>query len=404
MARNNSIQTLPKTACTGCMLCGDACPQNSIEYKCDEEGFFYPHLCEDKCLDCGICRQKCPAINVNQHPAPDSIFSGYASDVSVNESGSSGGVFWLLATSFLNVGGIVYGAAFDEKLQLKHQRVDCIGNLRQLCKSKYMQSDVSGIYRKVKEDLLQDKSVLFVGTPCQCQALNNFVGDKLVGKLLIVDFVCHGVPSQKLFDENLKWNERKYGKIKSIEFRYKGKKVLHPQTLKMVYEKNGMEKSVLRMHYQDPFYFGFQKHITLRPSCYHCKWAKPERCSDITLADFWGIEKANAGLDSKNGVSCVLANTAKGREFFNSIKMQLAGITEQPLSFAIENNSCLSSPTVVPPYRAQFFEDWKRMGYDSVVNKYLTPNRKWIFDLYYAIPTPLRKFIRKLMNSRIKYE
>ena len=276
--------------------------------------------------------------------------------------------------------------------------------LRSLCKSKYLQSDCTGVYSMVKDDLQAGLSVLFAGTPCQVQALRNFLAGKNDDKLLVVDFVCHGVPNQKLFDENQIWNGKRYGKVKSIEFRYKDKKVLHPQTLKIVYEKDGKEKSILRMHYQDPFYFGFQKHITLRPSCYRCQWAKPERCSDITLADFWGIEKANLGLDSKTGVSCLLLNTSKGISAFSQIQSQLTGVNALPIDFAVTNNGCLGNATQMPKSRDEFFEDWQRQGYDVVVNKYLVPKRKWIFDLYYGIPKPIRKIVRKLMDNRMKYE
>ncbi|MBR8724383.1 Ferredoxin-type protein NapF [Bacteroides pyogenes] len=385
-------------------MCGDVCPKKSILFSEDSEGFFYPIVDESTCVDCGLCSQKCPALSVNLHEKPVMTSSAFASDASSKDSGSSGGVFLLLAIQILQNGGIVYGAAFDEQLKLKHHRVDSLDALRPLCKSKYLQSDCSGIYLQVKEYLKAGKQVMFVGTPCQCQALQNSVGTKLSDNLLLVDFVCHGVPNQNLFDDNLAWNTQRFGKVKSIEFRYKGKNVQHPQTLKMVYEKNGKEKSILRMHYQDPFYFGFQKHITLRPSCYQCQWAKPKRCSDITLADFWGIEKANIGLDSKAGVSCLLLNTQKGQEFFLKIREKLSGVNELPIDFAVENNSCLGGPTLMPKSREMFFAEYKAEGYAAVVDKYLVSKRKWVFDLYYAIPKPIRKIVRKLMEHRMKYE
>lgn len=174
------------------------------------------------------------------------------------DTGSSGGVFSLLASCVIKDGGVVYGAAFNDRLKLEHRRIVEIEDLRPLCKSKYLQSDCSGIYSNVKKDLLAGSLVLFVGTPCQCQALQNYVGDNLRKNLLVVDFVCHGVPNQKLFDENLKWNDKKFGKVSSVEFRYKGSEVQHPQTLKLVYERKGKDKAILRMHYQDPFILAFK--------------------------------------------------------------------------------------------------------------------------------------------------
>ena len=385
-------------------MCGDVCPQGCIKFIEDEEGFFYPQIDEISCVDCGLCAKRCPAINFSYNKRVNDAIAGYAKEKSVKETGSSGGVFFLLASYIIKSGGVVYGAAFDEKFILKHYRVDEVKNILSLCKSKYIQSDCEKIYLKVKEDLDAEKNVIFVGTPCQCQALKNFIGKSKCDKLILVDFICHGVSCQKLFNENLEWNKKKFGKIKSIEFRHKGEKVKHPHTLRLVYEKKGKEKSLLRLHYQDPYYFGFQKHITLRPSCYSCSWAKPERCSDITLADFWGIEKANIGLDSKKGVSCILLNSEKGKIVFSSIKDMLEGVNEISIDFAMNNNHCLTQATSQPIERDSFFIDWKKYGYDVVASKYMKPKRKWIYDLYYAIPTPVRKFVRKLMENRMKYE
>lgn len=404
MIKSKSIQTLVKDACTGCKLCGDVCPKDCISFSEDLEGFLYPVVSCDSCIECGLCSRVCPALNVSQNHKTDIVLSAFASDVSVKESGSSGGLFFLLASSVLRNGGVVYGAAFDEHLTLKHQRVDNIRDLRLLCKSKYLQSNCEGAYNKIKTDLSAGHTVVFAGTPCQCQALRNFIDEKKSKNLLLIDFVCHGVPNQKLFDENLEWTAKKYGRVRGVEFRYKGKNVKHPQTLRMTYEINGKEKSMLRMHYQDPYYFGFQKHLTLRPSCYQCQWAKPERCSDITLADFWGIEKTGFGLNSKDGVSCVLLNTEKGSVFFSHIKAEIGGVNEFAIEFAVANNECLGSPTKKPTNREKFFNDWRNMGYDAVVNEYLIPKHKWVFDLYYFIPTPIRKIIRKIMENRMRYE
>lgn len=404
MVKRNSIETLPKSSCTGCKMCGDVCPKHCISFAEDREGFYYPVVSEDLCIDCGACRKKCPALNASLNESVKTCLSAYAKGKCVRDLGSSGGVFSLLATFVFNDGGVVYGAAFDSHLKLRHRRTDKIEELKPLCKSKYLQSDCMGIYTKVREDLDAGRQVLFAGTPCQVQALRNYLSGRYDDRLLLVDFVCHGVPNQKLFDENLRWNGKRYGLVKSLEFRYKDKKVLHPHTLKMVYEKDGKEKSKLRMHYQDPFYFGFQKHITLRPSCYHCQWAKPERCSDITLADFWGVEKAKLGLDSKKGVSCLLLNTPRGQTMFTQIQRHLEGINTLPMAFAVANNGCLGHATRMPKNRGDFFNDWLQDGYDAVVDKYLISKRKWMFDLYYGIPKPIRKIVRKLMDSRMKYE
>lgn len=294
-------------------------------------------------------------------------------------------------------------AAFDENIKLIHKKADTINELPSLLKSKYVQSDLTGVYAQIKKDICNGILTLFCGTPCQVNALKNYIGGD-IANLITVDFICHGVPSQNLFDKSIRWYEEKHkGKIEWFQFRYKGIGVKHPQSfaVRMI----GEGKNRVGLHYEFPYYFGFQKYITLRPACYHCKWACSERSGDITLGDYWGIEKYIPKLDAKDGVSMILCNSFKGQELLDTIRTENIVTTHTlTLENAIENNGCLQGPSSIKVEREVFFHHLREWDFDEVVNKHLTPKRKWIFDLYYGIPKPIRDMIRKLMDKRMKYE
>ena len=155
-------------------------------------------------------------------------------------------------------------------------------------KSKYLQSNTSGSFVEVLKDVRSGRITLFAGTPCQCNAIRNAVGTKN-DNLITVEVVCHGVPSQNLFDKTIAWIESKYScRVRSFSFRSKYKNALHPQAFSYECLKNGKLKTVNGLHYQNPFYFGFQKYITLRPSCYRCKWARPEKECRYHIGRFLG--------------------------------------------------------------------------------------------------------------------
>lgn len=400
-----NISIVSNDTCCGCKLCADVCNHKAINYIKDEEGFFVPNVDESLCNACGLCINSCPVLNEGKRARLDTCYATYAKDKELLRQGSSGGIFGLLAREVLKEGGIVYGAAFDKNLKLKHNRATNEQELMPILKSKYLQSDCSSIYKQVKQDLKDGKAVLFSGTPCQCNAVSNFIGDKNAN-LIIVDVVCHGTPSQDLFDKcNKDYEEQNACNIVSFQFRYKGDKTKHPQSYKMVVEKKGKKKEIIGLHYQSPFYFGFQTYISLRKSCYQCKQATPDRNSDITLADFWGIEKYNPQLLANEGISMVAPHTVKGLRLFKKVQKQYDIYCENvPYDYAVANNGNLLAPTKKPARRDAFFKDLQEKDFQVVKQSYLKSKRQYIFDIYYAIPSPFRKLVRKLMENRMKYE
>ena len=405
MANRSNISILNHTDCCGCKACGDICPVKCISFVIDREGFFYPSLDENTCIYCGRCTDICPELKPTFNDAAKDVVAAYATSDAMRNAGSSGGLFCIIASRFIKKGGKVWGAAFDENLKLKHTSATTLDELTPLFRSKYLQSDTSGCYEQIAKDLKEGIKTLFAGTPCQCNALRNLI-IRDNENLYLIDLVCHGVPSQDLFDRSIKWVENKSGcRIKNFTFRSKYKGALHPQAFSYECKKNNKVKKVNGLHYQFPFYFGFQKYITLRPSCYSCKWARTERTGDITLADFWGIEKFDPSLDPKTGISEVLVNSAKGKKLMQEIvNDNLIWHKEFPMKDVIGENGCLHGPTKLKPERADLFSDLENLPFDTVVKKHLVSKRQWIFDLYYGMPGILRRFVRKIMDKRMKYE
>lgn len=403
MKSNLSIRQVLGKDCCGCYACGDICPKKCISFIKGPDGFIYPDVDEDICVGCGLCSNVCPSLHISIYDSASFSYAVYAKDDIKRSLGSSGSVFSLLAEQVLTCSGRVWGAAFDENLYLVHQKADKYCELLPLLKSKYIQSDLREVYKQISQDLKNNIKTLFCGSPCQCSALKNYV--KIgVENLIVVDFVCHGVPSHDLFMKSIEWYEKRHKvQVESFVFRYKGKAVKHPQSYACVHKND--KKIYHGLHYQFPYYFGFQKYITLRESCYNCNYAIPNRSGDITLGDFWGIEKYVPSLNAKAGVSMVLCNTEKGHLLFDSLlQNELIHCHKLPMEYAVLNNGCLSKPSTRKPEREVLFKHLAELPFDEVVKLHLVPRRKWIFDLYYGMPAMLRKIVRIIMDKRMKYE
>jgi coenzyme F420-reducing hydrogenase beta subunit len=370
----------------------------------DRDGFYYPVKNETLCKNCGMCITVCPTHQNITHSSIKDALAVISKDANIYSRGSSGGVFESLARLIQNKGGKVYGAVFDANLQLRHVGTKTHSELLPLCKSKYIQSNTQGAFYSVRNDLFSNDNqyILFVGTPCQCAALRNFLR-KDYKNLFIVDFVCHGVPSQKLFNQSIKWFEEKHGcRVINFEFRYKPRKIKSLQCFRLEYITDNQRKQKIGLSYEFPFYFGFQRYLTLRPACYKCSWANIQRPGDITLGDFWGIEKY-IKIDSTRGVSMVLLNNQKGKQLFSEIESSFI-ISRVPIEYAIKENGCLSSPTKLLPLREDFFNDLTNLSFDEVVKKYLISRNARIFKIYYGMPRVVRKVLRKIIGNKVVYE
>ncbi len=311
-----TIPNLPNETCTGCGGCRNICPKDAITLKPDAEGFLMPVVDQEQCVQCHACEKACPALHYQSESSGNPEVYAVRANSQIRAISSSGGVFQLLARPFVLEGGAVFGAAFDADMQLHHVMATTENGLRPLRGSKYLQSDTGLIYRKVQECLKKGQKVLFVGTPCQIAALKNIVKDTT--NLYTLDLLCHGVPSQQLFDNYLA-GIAKNRKVQDVQFRSKRfgwscQSIYVTFTDGTTYEGNVKN---------DPFEKAFHHNLGLRRSCADCPFAEyTERPGDLTIGDFWGITKIDASCHDGKGTSLVLVNNEKGMELLKMIKKQ----------------------------------------------------------------------------------
>lgn len=358
----------PEKLCTGCMACEAVCASGAIG-NTQRYGFTYPVVDNEKCVDCGRCTKVCPSLNsVEKHrPLLDRAFAVYAKDKQVRDASSSGGVFYPLALEVVKKGGVVYGASWSKDHSVTHVRVDNCDDLRLLQGSKYVQSNTSGVFGGVLEDLNNGRIVLFSGVPCQIAGLKRYLG-KEYPKLYLCEVICHGNASPDVFSRHLEHLERNAkSAIDAISFRFKTDK--RCQNIKYRY-KNGLVE-IIEDPMRDRFFCGFVNGTLLRESCYSCKYVGIARCADISLGDFWGVEKEALALpDAFTYPSLVFINTEHGRDLWGMGTSQLF-IKERPLEEAIWGNLSLRRPTPRNKKRDAFFRVFLEEGYEVSSRKYL---------------------------------
>lgn len=378
--------------CCGCAACVDACPQKCICIVEDEKDFRIPNINVNECINCGLCEKVCPVINSDASRGLEKLFCGYNNNALQRKAGSSGSLFILLAKKVIENGGVVVGAAFDDNLQLRHRLAYDDDGIMPLMKSKYIQSNTTGIFNKVRAELKDGKQCLFVGTPCQCQALYNFMGRKQIDNLLLVDFICHGVPSQKLFDKAIQsFEKRRDCKVESFNFREKAKGELHCYSISYVYN-DGERETDIGTSREFPFYNGYLSYRIFRESCYECKFAQRERVSDITLGDFWNLGKIKGIKDFRKGYSMIIVNSNKGLEVIQNLSDKIS-IEEFPIEIAEKNNYAYTHPTEKRLLHKWFLRDYNKKPYDEVEKLYL--------QAPVGIRQEFKAFINNIINSLI---
>lgn len=309
-------QIVKQKTCTGCGVCKIICPQKCISMRSNKRGFLEPNIIVEDCVQCGLCKKKCPISSVVGKREVINVYAACAKEIELLKQSTSGGFFGVLGKYIIENNGIVYGAAFDQSLHVRHIGISNDKELCQLQGSKYVQSEIYNILEEIACNLKQRKKVLFCGTGCQIAALNNFLGNEYEN-LFTVELVCHGVPSPKVFEKYINWLEKKRGeKIEEYNFRTKKKRTIGDHN--QVYYKT-QSKEYFDFIYKDPYYDSFLTGKTLRESCCNCQYKGNKRVADITLGDFWGIEKCIKDFPLDNGVSLVFINSLKGRELFKSI-------------------------------------------------------------------------------------
>ena len=363
------MQITDKSQCCGCTACVAVCPKQCIVMKEDNEGFLYPQVVFSLCIDCNLCQKVCPILNQADESKPSMIYAAKNRNEIIRKISSSGGLFTLFAEKIIDEGGVVFGARFDENWEVMHDCTETKEGLAAFRGSKYVQSRMGDCYVRVRQYLNTGRKVMFTGTSCQIAGLKNYLR-KEYENLLTIDVVCHGVPSPKVWrlylEEliTLKGEKKAISVhsihdrnvwIKDISFRDKcsgWKKYSFTIILSEVVTNGENNTILLSSAFTDNIYMNlFLSNLDLRPSCYKCP-AKLRAQSDITIADFWGIENVLPEFDDDKGISAVLMSTEKGIYWFNRV---LCNCVMVPYESVIRANPSIFSSVKRAKNRDFFF-------------------------------------------------
>ena len=389
------FKTLEKKDCSGCTACVSACPKHCIAMKPDEEGFFYPEIDKSLCIECGLCEKVCPFDKPKyENTMITDVYACYVKEQKQRKRSTSGGLFYAIAQWVIANDGVVYGAAFDTNFKLHHVGVDNMVDLEKLRGSKYLQSYLGNTFVEIKNHLTNGRWVYFVGCGCQVAGLNAFLRKKY-DTLITSDLVCHGAPSQLMFDWHLDYLRRKEkGEITSYTFRdLEGWGVC--ETYEYVSQTRGKVRKRYPTYFLSPYLYSFMWAYNYRYSCYDCKFAQLPRQGDITLADYWGVAKYFPDLERANGVSLVLVNTLQGSVVWNAIKDVLE-YRKSNVQDAASKNGNLVKKTTMPPIRPECYQMIRERGYDDVAKKEFRIKGYWRLRIKtYISSTKLWKIVRR---------
>ncbi len=356
--------------CSGCHACAMICPKGCITMVEDDEGFLYPQVDAEHCIKCGLCLNACQRHNPIKSRNIPIAYAAKNKDNEVRMASSSGGVFTAIAEYIIDKGGIVFGAAFDDRLNVRHVGIDTKNELFRLRGSKYVQSSLGNSFMEVRKHLDTGRPVLFTGTPCQCDGLLHFLR-KPYENLYVQDIICHGVPSP------LAW--QKYLELRTIE---NGK--IDPDALPSFRNKdNGWRKYTIKIKHRsgavyqssavhDAYLQAFLQDADLRPSCYACKSKTLRRNTDVTLADFWGVEHLLPEFHDNMGTSLVLVSSKKGEDLLADVSESLA-LREIPLESGIRRNPAAFISVSRPSARKVFY---KRLNHSDFNDAFATVTEK----------------------------
>lgn len=386
----------PRESCTGCSACVNSCSKAAIKMVPDRLGFYFPMIDELLCVNCGLCEKSCP----NNYPVKKAIplesFVGHAVNSNEQISSTSGGIASVISRWCIQNGGVVYGCSAKDCMHVRHIRVTEEKDLVWLKGSKYVQSDMGTCFSQIKMELRNDKDVVFIGTPCQCAGLRRFL-QKDYEKLYIIDFVCHGVPSQQILNEELKLHiSEDLLQSTVLSFRRKVKKGNFYKTQYGIFlQSKSIKNQFEEIFPKNNYITGFLTGLTYRNSCYHCKFSNPERVSDITLGDYADRDKKYEYMEGKRRLlSMITVNTNKGRTLLSSV---IDGINNAQIEYdsLVKVQGQLNHPIPKHKFRTVFEKNMVEDGYYKTISTLLKQDkrhiRKSIFisqirDVLYTIP------------------
>ena len=382
--------THDETKCCGCGACAQACGVSAIRMIPNREGFQYPEVDSKACVECGRCSKVCPMENPPSGVIPEAAYAVMSRDDDVLMKSSSGGVFRLLADYVINRGGCVAGCVFDEEYRAVFRIAQRPGEIAPMQGSKYVSSNPTDIYAEIRNRLDQGQLVLFTGTPCQNAALLNFLHGKQEN-LITVDFLCHGMPSQKVLDSYISYLKKKYhGTVEEFSFRDKSIRGWgYTESFRINHAKHK------RIGMTSPYLYGFSQGYFSRYSCYGCPF-RGKRFTDLTAGDYWGVNKHHMMHKPEKGVSALTINSVSGREIFEAIRDKADCQQTRTEWIAEENASVMySGINEVPRAREEIYQSLENNGWKETAKKYLICPHYWQKRIWHMIPSDIKNKIRK---------
>ena len=406
---NNIVLFENKDKCCACGACKNICPKHAISMEEDEYGFIYPVINERLCIKCGKCKKVCNYQNDDIKEESKEAYVSSAKDINLLLKSASGGVFATLAGSIIEKDGVVYGVSMNNvnnTLKPEHIRVNNKEFIKKLQGSKYVQSDTANSFINIERDLKEGKMVLFSGTPCQVAGLKGYLGRKYEN-LYVVDIICHGVPSAKFFQDYIsilmkKWN----GQI--LDFKFRDKTNGWGLNAKVIYKDKNNKAKIKRIPYGESSYFDmFLKSETYRENCYSCPYATKGRVGDITIGDYWGVQKEHPELmveaggeyNDANGISCVLVNNEKGKQLLKLLNNKVS-INLSTIEKVARKNGQLKNPSNCPETRKEILEIYKEHGYFEVDSYF--KKRNGVRTQYYYLKNMLPHSFKKVIKNLVK--
>ena len=368
-----------KSQCCGCWACYNVCPKHCITMEEDDEGFRYPKINADICIDCGLCERACP---IKQPVQDDTMPESYVvqnKDAKVLRDSTSGGFFTAIAKWAVMQKGVVFGAAFGEDMVLRHSYSETLEDCARYRGSKYVQSLIGDCYAQAKRFLDEGRIVVFSGTPCQIAGLYGYLRNRKYEKLTTVDLVCHGTPSPRLLARYLARHVA-LADSQVTDYRSRDKHYGYDYSTATItfadpskhYHKGKEADMMLRLYF---------KNICSRPSCYHCHFKTLHRLSDITIFDCWDAPSVSSKF-SRRGATNVFLHTAHGKDVFGQIKECFVWSPSDIGQIIKRDGIMIKNRVPVNPKRAEFFRDLNTLPIEDVEHKYLqsSPVKKLIAD------------------------
>lgn len=388
------LNTLNKSECSGCTACSSVCHVKAITMQQDEEGFLYPVKNMDICTDCGLCEKVCAFDEPTYSDEKPQVFASYVEDKSERKKSASGALFYVLAKEILALNGVVYGAVMNDDFVVVHRGVQSIEELQTLRGSKYVQSNMLNCFHEIKTFLKESRIVYFTGTPCQVAGLKRYLRTDY-SNLLTSDIVCHGIPSQLLFNKHIEYLKEKHKTDCIYNYKFRDYAAGEGGEFFNFITSNGKEKLSYSPTYElSPYLYSFMYAFTYRYSCYMCPFSKVPRQGDITLADFWGVKQFYPQIDNSNGISLVLVNNDKGNKYWDRIKGVIY-YQESDVEKAAIRNKNLIQTTTMPSIRVGIYERIEREGYANIAHTlFKSPQYNKII---------VKRFIKKIMGNKLTH-